>query len=106
MFISFPQLSTGSLAGHLIECGGQSTGGLFTDWESVPGYENLGFPVVEMSENGEMLVTKPPGTCGLLNRYTVSEQMLYEIGDPENYVLPDVNCDFSQVSINNLKLGL
>ena len=65
----FDKLAMGSLAGHLIECGGQATGGLFTDWHEVPGYENLGFPIVEVSSNGDIEVTKPPQTGGLLNKY-------------------------------------
>ncbi len=92
-------LASGSLAGHLIECGGQATGGLFTDWEEVPGYENLGFPVAEVDRGGAITVTKPPGTGGILTRLAVAEQMLYEVGDPANYVLPDVNCDFTNVQI-------
>ena len=100
------KLSSGSLAGHLIECGGQATGGLYTDWEDVDGYENLGFPVAQVSENGDILVTKPEKTGGLLNRNTVSEQMLYEIGDPSSYILPDVVCDFTQVQMKDTPEGV
>ena len=70
-------LSSGSLAGHLIECGGQATGGLFTDWQEVDAYENLGFPIVEVAaHDGSITVTKPAFTGGLLNRNTVAEQIL------------------------------
>ncbi len=69
-------LASGSLAGHLIECGGQATGGLFTDWEEVPGYENLGFPVAEVDRGGAITVTKPPGTGGILTRLAVAEHLL------------------------------
>lgn len=93
-------LAGGSLAGHLIECGGQATGGLFTDWENVAeGYDNLGFPVVEVSENGVIELSKPEGTGGVIHRAAVAEQMLYEIGDPRNYILPDVICDFTGVEM-------
>jgi hypothetical protein len=95
----YDRLAAGSLAGHIIECGCQATGGLFTDWESVPGWEDIGYPIVECHADGSFFVTKAPGTGGLISTAVVAEQMLYEMGDPAAYVLPDVVCDITGVEI-------
>jgi hypothetical protein len=95
----FDRLAAGSLVGHLLECGPQSTGGLFTDWEQVPGWHDIGYPIAECNEDGSFVLTKPPGTGGLVAPACAAEQLLYEIGDPSAYLLPDVTADFTNVRI-------
>ena len=95
----YGRLAHGIVAGHIIECGAQATGGNFTDWQKVPSFVDVGFPVVECSPDGSFVVTKQPGSGGLVTCQTVREQLLYEMGDPQGYLTPDVIADFSSIQL-------
>jgi hypothetical protein len=98
------RLAAGTLAGHLLECGSQITGGYFADppFKTVPGMAELGYPIAEIDESGGMVVTKPPRTGGRVDRLTVIEQMLYEIHDPSAYLAPDVVLDITAVRVDEI----
>jgi len=93
------RLASGIVAGHIIECGAQATGGNFTYWESVPSFANIGYPIVEVSEDGSFVVTKHEGTGGRVSVGTVKEQLVYEMGDPNGYITPDVIADFTTIQL-------
>lgn len=97
----YDRLAAGLLAGHLIECGAQVTGGNYTRWREVPSFDEFGYPLVEAAADGSFVLTKHPGTGGMVSRRTAVEQVLYEIGDPRSYASPDVIADFTSFRMEN-----
>ena len=97
-------LASATMAGHLLECGAQVTGGYFSDpgYKDVPNLSNVGFPIVEFDSQGNICVTKPEGSGGIVNRLTVTEQLLYELHDPAAYLTPDVVADITAAQIHDL----
>lgn len=94
------RIAAGTVAGHILECGAQSSGGNFSaDWKSVKDFAHIGFPIAEAYPNGEFIITKHPKTGGLVSRQTVAEQCLYEIGDPKEYITPDCVADFTSIHL-------
>jgi hypothetical protein len=98
----YDRLAAGSLVGHLLECGPQATGGLSTDWREVPDWASIGYPIATCEPDGSFTIGKPEGSGGLVTPQTVAEQVLYEVGDPSAYVLPDVVADFSLVRLEQV----
>jgi hypothetical protein len=95
------KLAAATVAGHLIECGAQVTGGYSVAWNSAD-LTDVGYPIAELSDDGSVVITKPPGTGGMVSRRTVVEQLVYEIADPRQYLTPDVTCDFTTVEVDDL----
>ena len=94
------RMAAGTVAGHILECGGQASGGNFSAaWQGVPDLADIGFPIAEAYPGGEVVITKHEGTGGLVSRQTVSEQLLYEIGDPRAYITPDCVADFTSIQL-------
>lgn len=98
----YNRLASGVIAGHILECGTQATGGIFLGgWQDVD-FENIGYPIAEVNRSGEFVITKPDGTGGLVNKTTVAEQLVYEIKDPRQYVTPDVVADFTSPTVEDV----
>jgi hypothetical protein len=94
------KIATGTIAGHIIECGAQTTGGnCQVDWQSIPDFWNIGYPIVEAREDGIFTVTKHPATGGRITVAGVTEQLMYEMGDPKNYITPDGVADFTSIHL-------
>lgn len=95
----FDLLAASTIAGHIAECGAQCTGGNFSDWRAVPDFVRIGYPIIEATPDGKFVVTKHAGTGGLVNKRTVTSQLLYEMGDPKRYLGPDCVADFTSAKL-------
>ena len=96
----FNKLASATVAGHIIECGAQCTGGNFSKWMDVDSLHNIGYPIASVNEDASFEISKPENTGGVINKFTVSEQILYELGDPQCYISPDVCVDFTSFTLN------
>lgn len=97
------KIAAGTVAGHILECGGQASGGNFSgDWKSVSDLASIGFPIAEAFPDGRVVITKHVGTGGLVSSATIKEQLLYEIGNPKNYITPDCIADFTSIHLEDL----
>ncbi|MBT4863496.1 MAG: DUF1446 domain-containing protein [Planctomycetaceae bacterium] len=94
------RLAAATVAGHLIECGAQACGGMYSDWTEDISLSDVGYPIAELSDDGSLIITKPEGSGGVVNTGTLAEQLIYEIGDPQHYLTPDVDADFSNVELS------
>ena len=100
---NYDLMSAGTVAGHILECGAQATGGNFLgDWESIENFAEIGFPIAEAYPNGDVIITKHKNLGGKVSFETIAEQLLYEIGDPEKYITPDCIADFSSIKLEDL----
>ena len=98
---AYDQLAAATIAGHIVECGAQCTGGNYTHWRDVEDYVHIGYPVIEAQKDGTFWITKHEGTGGLLNKNTVVSQLLYEMGDPNRYLTPDCTADFTSAIVED-----
>lgn len=97
------RLASAVVAGHILECGAQATGGNLTDWEEISSFQEMGYPIAEFSSDSSFIVSKPAGSGGQVNRKTLVSQLVYEMGDPRNYVSPDVVADFTTIQVEELE---
>jgi len=95
------RMAAGIVAGHIIECGAQGSGGNITDWQEVKSFEDVGYPIIEMNRSGDFTVTKHPRTGGLVNEKSVKEQLVYEMGDPAQYISPDGVAFFNSIEVED-----
>ena len=98
----FDKLAAGTLAGHILECGAQCTGGNFTDWKNIENLSDVGYPIAHISDDTTFQISKPEGTGGKISKYTIIEQVLYEMGDPSHYISPDVIVDFTSFNLKEV----
>lgn len=94
------RLAAGVVAGHILECGSQASGGNLTDWQEVPSFQEMGYPIAEFDPDGSFVITKHPQAGGMVNFKTVTSQLVYEMGDPRHYLTPDVVADFSTIRLH------